>query len=498
MDTTLKKDIYEHQSLVFSGAAGRESSEEFVVPDTLPDVGAIVDAEGVLTLRGKDTGTGYVELAAAVSVCVLYSPENGGPLRSIEVELPADLRMDAPDADGECRTVARMRLRSLDARAVNSRKIAVRAEIGAEAQCYRRAGLELASGLAADDGAAHLLEASTEAVLVSDVREKTFVVTEDLSLPSGCASAERILSRRVETVVEDVKFLSGKAVFRGRVRAELIFASAEDGQAYAARYETEFSQIMEAGEPESVTLPQVTLMLTGAYFDLPAFGQEQGRVSAELHFAAQCVCYERRQLRYIADIYSNRTLLCPETETVETAAELRPVTVRQTVAGRAEPAPDAGEVLSVSASVGGIAVEDGAVKTSVSIRLIVRREDGSCFQSRCRLTAEFTSSEIAPGTQLRDVTVTVADAYCAGADVRATLQMDALAVTGGRVRCVSSVTEDAEGFAALESVPSATLIRIAPGQELWPVAKRYRSTLEAIAAANEGRQDGLLLIPKGR
>lgn len=501
MDTALKKDIYEQLSLAWSGTAGREVTSECVVPDTMPDVGAVVDAEGVLTLRSKETEAGAVQLAASLSVSVLYMPEAGGVMRSLEITLPADIRMEAPAVEPDDRTVARLRVRAIDARALNSRKVSLRADVEAEARCYRRDSVEIASGLAEGGEAVHLLTKTANVYTVSDVREKTFVVTDEYQLPAGCGGVEAILSQRVEAVVEDVKYVSGKAVFRGRARAGLLF-SAPEGRIFSGRYETEFSQIMEleAGADEAV--PEVSVFLTGVYFDLPERTAESGRVAAELHLAAQAVCRQRGEVAYIADLYSNRTALAPEMAELPVLSEVRPITMRQTVTGRAEPFSGDGEVLSLSASVGGVTVEGNTVKTSVSIRLISRQADGRCALSRCRLSAEFTATELPADTELAAVTVTAADVYCApasgGADVRATLQMDAFAMGRGVIRCVSAVTEDAEAWEREKNTPSVTLIRAGAEAELWALARRYHSTVEAIEAANEGRREGLLLIPKAR
>ena len=76
--------------------------------------------------------------------------------------------------------------------------------------------------------------------------------------------------------------------------------------------------------------------------------------------------------------------------------------------------------------------------------------------------------------------------------------MDALAVTGSSVSCVTSVTEDQEAWAAQPPAPSVTLVRVDSGADMWAVAKKYRSSVEAIGAANGERTEGLLLIPKAR
>ena len=498
MDTTLKKDIYEHMAPVWTGSFSRDLTAESIVPDTMPDISNVVDAEGIITLRSKETQTGAVALAVSLSVSVLYMPENGGAMESLTVVIPAELRADAPGADLDCQTVAKARIRAIDARMVNSRKLSVRADVDCEAAVYQRRSLEIASGLADEGSAVHILTRSAPMTVVSDVREKTFVITDEYQLPSGCEQVERILSQRVDAAVEDVKYVSGKLVFRGRVRAGLIYGGPE-GQITAGRYETEFSQIMEVDTQAADVTGAVTVMFTGAYFDLPD-RQEDGKIRAEIHLVAQTVCRETKEIVYIADLYSNRTVLEGQEEAVPVVSSAQSVFMRQTVTGAAEMLASGGEPLAVSASVGSLTVEGDTVKTVVNVRAILRQEEGGYCTARCRLAAEFTTD--AAGAVLQNISVTVADVYCAvtggGLDVRAVLQMEACAVRSRTISAVCGIVEDQQAWEQLPAAPSLSMVRLEPGEDLWAVAKRYRSTVEAIAAANGDRTCGLLLIPKAR
>ena len=319
-------------------------------------------------------------------------------------------------------------------------------------------------------------------------------------LPAGCERAERVLSQRVEASVEDVKYVTGKIVFRGRVRASLLYGG-DDDRVWSERYETEFSQIMEVESETEEADGAVTLMFTGVYFDLPEGRDPDGRVKAELHLVAQTVCRQRRDVTYIADIYSNRTALVGQTEDITLLSAVQAVSMRQTVTGSAELLGGMGQVVSVSASVGSITAEGETVRCAVNVRAVLCREDGTYGTARCRLPAEFTTGQT-PGTRLQDISVSAADVFCApasgGLDVRVVLQMDAMAVTETTVAAVCAVTEDEEAWKAAPAAPSVSLVRLEPEADMWAVAKKYRSTVEAIRAANGEKTEGLLLIPKAR
>lgn len=501
MDTALKTTAVTHMEPVWTGGVCRELTEEYVVPDSMPDVGEVVGAEGVVTVTGKDTEPGCVQLSAALTVSVAYAPEGGNGLRGLELTVPVSLRMDAAGADTDCVTTAALRLRSLDARVVNSRKLAIRAEAEASACCWRSGALTVAVGMEAEDAGAHVRQESAEIMLVTDVREKTFAMTDEYALPASFGGAARILTRRCELLTEEVKYVGGKVLFRGRVRSELLFAEEAGEKAAVGRYETEFSQLMEveAGEGEDA-LPEVSVFLTGAYYDMPEYSQDQSRLQAEFHLGAQCVCRCRRQLRYMSDVYSNRTVLVPQTEKLVLTGGVRPVLMRQTVADRVEGADRDAELLQATASVAGVYPEDGCVKTSVNVRMIFLRKDGGCSSARGRLNAEFTLPELSSGETLQDAEVTVTDIYAVpgAGDVRVSLRLDANAAAQAEITVVTAVEEDEEAAEKRGRTPSAVLVRVPAGADLWELARRCRSTVEDILLVNEGRRDGLLLIPKGR
>ena len=500
MDTSLKTERIEYYSPVWRGSAVREVAEEVVVPDALEDVGTILDTAGILSMQSKETVQEGVQLSASLAVTVVFVTESGGDLCGLEIKLPADIRLEAPAVDVDCRTVSCVRVRTIESRIINSRKIRVRAELEADAVCFRSACLRIAGGMENEDGSVHFRRETAEAVLVSDVREKTFAVTDELAFPAGVGSIPRILSRRAEIVPEDVKLVGGKALFRGRIRSELLFSDRESGHSAVGRYETEFSHIMEMDADSESAFPETALFLTGAYYDMPEYGGD-GRLQAEFHLGAQCVCRERRRIGYIADLYSNRTELVLQKESLSFVGATEPVVMRQTVADRIEvPGRDA-EILQASASVGPLLREDGAIRTSVDVRLIFAEPHGGYAVSQGRLPAEFTLPSISTsGTELRDAAVTVTDIYCVPGtgDVRVSLRLDAAAESEIRITCVNAVQEDAEAWTDREKTPSAVLLRVPEGNDLWEIARRYHSTVEEILSVNEGRNAGLLLIPKSR
>jgi len=497
MDTALNKDRYRNFTEVWSGTASCDAGTEVVVPDTMPDIGTILDTESVLLIRSKQTEAGSITLSATVNASVLYAPEDGSPPRCLQMTLPVESRMDAPGADSDCRTVAQLRIRSIDARAANPRKIALRADVACTAAAYRKEDFEIPSSAMDKDKTVQTLTKTAHLLLTADVREKTFVISDEYAPPSGC-TVEGILSQRVTLIQEDAKFVSGKLVFRGRVRVFLLFAGSEPGQLCPAVYETEFSQIMEA-DCGGEAMADVSLAMTGVYFDLPNGRLGNGKVAAELHLVAQAVCMEETEAPYIADTYSNSAILTTTLKTQNLLSTCSPVIARQTVMGFLELPGEGTEALFFRTTVGNI--NDGAdnVSAVIGVRAIYRRRDGSLGASSTRLNAEF-SPDLPKNATLHSRCLLAPEVFASqasgGLDVRVPAELYAMAVTGEEITCVDSVSVDEEASRQEKKIPSLTLVHAKAGTDLWSLAKQYHSTVEAIRAVNDGREEGLLLIPK--
>ena len=148
MDTAFEKQSYMDHRLIWSGSIGGEENAECVVPDSMPDLGVIVDTDAILSLRSKDLSGGRLSVAADISVKILYQPEGQSVLRSLSVSMSSSLTA-AVTAEDDCIPLVRLRVRTAEAKLLNSRKASVRIELAGMGYCYQKRKLELVSGVSA-------------------------------------------------------------------------------------------------------------------------------------------------------------------------------------------------------------------------------------------------------------------------------------------------------------------------------------------------------------
>ena len=177
------------------------------------------------------------------------------------------------------------RIRSMDARIVNSRKLLVRVNLTAKGEAYERAQEPIGSLPEPPEGLELLREKITLA-LPTEIQEKPFLVDEDLELPGTCPEMEKLLRVSLQPELTDQKVLGGKGVFKGFLLLHILYLSRE-GKLCTWDFDVPLSQFVELERVyDNEEELQVTLLLSA----LELTAEEDGRrLRLRCSMVAQCM-----------------------------------------------------------------------------------------------------------------------------------------------------------------------------------------------------------------
>lgn len=493
MDEAFKKDHYSCFRTLWTGSINGSDTLEYVVPDSMPDIGSIMDSDALISIRSKETLSGRLRALCDLSVCIFYQPENEGKPCFLNLNLSCEASAAAPEIDSNSQAVISLRLSSLDVKILNSRKISVCAELTGRASCVQRSEFMLAGKRDEPVPGIEVLMKSEELCTISDVREKTFVVTDELSLPSPLDMADRIAMKRVSLYPEGFEFVGSKLVFRGM--AEIFLLLCRGDELYPCHYESKFSQVMET-DGSSVPSPELSMLLTGAFFDLPE--HSGGKITAELHILAQLQCWRQHKLDYIADVYSPRKNLIPVMHRDTFYSNFSDSELDRILTAESELPPDAASLVYIKPSLCSLSQEENQLLLSLQIKAVYERRDGVYGSTNLRIKEMF-ELDPPPTEGLRVLSFRFSNCLSSLNGGRLELRIPVHAsLRLCRCRELEHVMEFEISEKPLPEIPSVTLRRVGKDCDLWALAKEYRSSICAIQSANKGREEGLLLIPRVR
>lgn len=488
------------QEVLFAPISQEETGET-IVPDSCPDVERVLDAFGSVVLRGKECRSGSASISGGVHAGVLYAPEDHSAPRTLHYYIPFTIRVDNSALTEQSQISVDCRVRSADARILNSRKVMVRVNLCGSVTGYEPATQELYHPEPDQTGDLQLKPATYPVLRALATAEKPFSISEEVELPGGSPMRELCRSQMSTDIVES-RIVGNKGVFKGNVSLRLLYLT-EEGELCPWSCQLPFSQYVEFDKEYEDQELQVKLAVTDLTVE-DANGQGR-RLLAELQMLAQCTALGQEELEIVEDAFSLRHAFTPEWKELNAAGRLD----RQRQSEVVRAAVQAPRVKSV-------------VDTQVFLDEPVARREGETVKIVAPMTASVlyrdeegelqgaaTRMEVACQTELAE-NCTCRPGACISGEAFAVPAGDGL-----EVRCTVDFTLDSLSAGALKTLcggkigdeplpeeerPSVILRPAAPEDTLWSLAKQCRTTMASIRDANVLGEDeavlsGMLLIP---
>ena len=474
----------------------QEETLELRLPEGMPDIGRILGAWGQVVTRGKEWNADNMVLSCGVMVWVLYTPEDGEEVRSVEAWLPFTMKWELPETRYDGKIMASCMLKSVDARSTSARKMMVRAVLCADAQGWQSEQAELAEP-GEMPGDVHLLTEQYPVMLPRETGEKPFVLEEQISVSNG-QKPEKLLYYTLHPELTDKKVMAGKVVFRGNCTLHLLYRGADENL-YTWDYDMPFSQYADLdGSYEQDAAVDIALCVTA--LDLALV--EDGCLQLKAGILGQYLLSDRTMLTVTADAFSPNRKLELQYEQLELPAILDCMdhTLQVEANGQIEVRQIIDAVFYPAC--GQTASGDSGVKITMPGQFQMLYYDMT-GELRCAMIPWEGSWDM-PGADSNTTNVSVKSvgklqtmAGAGNVTLRTDMQTQTVTSAGQGIFMVTGMTLG-EQEKPDPNRPGLILCRKG-NRRLWDLAKQTGSTVETILQANgleaEPEGDRVLLIP---
>ena len=468
-----------------------EESGETVVPDAMPDMERIVDSYACVMLRSRECQEAAVSLTGDIQAGVVYMAPGEDTPRELAVYLPFHLRRSAP---GAVRCMASCRVRSVEARMLNSRKLGLRVGLCITLRLWEPA--EQICYAPGDCGKRVQLRCAEYPMrLAAECAEKTVLLRDSLALGPGQPEALRIVHADARCRISDEKLSGSQAVCKGTVQLSVLYET-PDLELSGAELSLPFSQLIELKGSYDEQGLEIVPALTSLNVSL-----ENGQVAVEAGVCLQCLVTRPVSVPMVEDAYATRGVLhaeyqsCalqPQLDSRVLRQELRqelPVQAEEVI--RAEALLDAPELQQTSGAV--------RVRVPVQLRVLCRDAQGQYRQAegKAELTAEIPAEAALCRAEVSADGVLFAAPAAGRIELRLPLALQMRWYDGAEKQFLSGLRLDDAPRTERPAVVVRTLEEDAP---LWDIAKELRTTVSAIQTANDLEGDlapagTMLLIP---
>ncbi len=481
----------------------QEETLEHIVPDAMEDIHRIVHCTATPFLRQKETGEGSARVSGSLRAAVVYEPEGSGEPCALTVNLPFVCTAEHPSVKGGGHTAVKLWVLRAEARALNPRKILVRAELAVEFTVYGECRTELCAGAVCGEGT----RLETQMITVADrgieaTAEKHVTFSEVIGLSALRPRMGELLWVRGGIHFGEAKVIGSRLVIKGAAEVSVLYS--HEGGVASAVFQLPYTQMLDVaadGEESSVTGDAV---LTGLHCTL----REDESLEVTVEALLQAAVRRNRTVSFLEDAYSvgeTAEIRRKELSFTELLDEgVRKCEVRKTIPLE-QPVRQVVECVAVPGPVSRRTAENGVqARAEVYVTLLCIGEENQRFALTTLCEGEVILPWFESGTY-----------WCRGVvagEVRAIPIPGGVEVQGeltlryrctGAVRCPSVEAVIPMPGPAGERAPSVKVLAAETGDSLWDIGKRCRVSVEDIRRVNglageTVERDMLLLVPGSR
>ena len=474
-----------------------ELTQEVRLSDGLPDIGRVIGSRGQIVLRSKEWQGDQITVSGGIMTWILYAPEDGTPLRCVDTWVPFQLKWETDGTGREGPIRVSPLLRFVDSRNTSARKMMVRAGIGAMAEALYPAETEVYSQVDLPEDI-QILSNSYPVRLPKEAGEKTFLLDEDLILPTGAMPVEKLLCYTVTPQLNEVRTAGDKVIMRGTADLHVLYRCPE-GKLHAVDFEVPLSQYAQLEDTYGTqAMADVQVGITNLEMDQ----MEGQQLRLRCGMVAQYLVSDRYLAELTEDAYSPRREVQPRRESLQLPAMMEQraetVAVRQQLPGMGEAVADA--VFLPDFPRQSKAGDQRMLELQGQYQVLYYAEDGSLqgatgrWEGSMRIPAD---PDVRMDILVQPQGKARAAVGAAETELTAQYKMQLNTASGWGMDMVSGL----EVGPLQEPDPSRpSLILCRPeGESLWEMAKRCGSTVGDIRRANglsgEPEEGRLLLVP---
>ena len=312
MELQFQKSDMHYLDTLLTEVRNQEQTQEIRLSDGMPDIGRVICAWGMPIIRGKEWHSNRIAASGGVMVWVLYAPEDGTDARCVETWIPFQMEWDIPGGDRDGMIRVQPLLRFVDARSVSARKLMIRTGMAVLAEAIVPATAEIAAPGEMEENV-ELYTATYPLRLLRFAGEKTFLLDDDLTLPSSCPQPEKLICYRVRPEITEQTVSANRVVFKGNANLHILYRG-KDGQLYTWDFEMPFSQLGDWENPEDAEAEANVILCATS---LEANLDEQGHLRVKCGLLGQFSVDQLVWLPVTEDAYGIHQEVTPQMETLD-------------------------------------------------------------------------------------------------------------------------------------------------------------------------------------
>lgn len=475
--------------------------EDINVPDINPDLYKILAPSAAVRLKDCEVLNDKVMVNGQVLINVLYAADmEGKPLYNMDVAANFSQGIEIPGAMARMRENINVVVQHVDCHMINSRKLNIKVIMDINCRVEDLFDLDLSTDVRGISDIQILRESNTFKQIVGYNKDR-YEFNEELQLPAEMPQVDKILRYDCRFVVKDDKAIEGKVEVEGVLGVNMLYKAADEGSSVCYHeFEVPFTQYIEIPAAERNMECSTDNMLQECYIDVGEDAAGEKRV-LNLYMVSDMSAkvYKDTEQEVVIDAYSPTSVIDLERNMYEmddhVGRNRSSIIIKETM-GIKHGDPEIEKVcyVNIMPVVNEAKLLDDRVVVEGLMECTAVYMTSYSGEPMCSITEQipFRHFMDIPGVKLGmpytvkcgTDSVSFSQINSELLELRVGLNICAEVMKHTEKRLVDNI-EEAEGLSIDASrIPAVTIYMVQKGDTLWSIAKRYSTTVDALAKMN--------------
>ena len=470
---------------------------DMIVPDSKPDILNAICTSGVVCVYKKEVLEGKVRIDGNINTYIMYmADDEKDKVRGISTTFDFSENIQIANANENMTCKVETKLKSIESKVINGRKVGVKAAIEIEVKVYSNETIAIVNSIPEADGIQTLQESLMVNSLVGMGENKIFA-KDTININNEDNLAE-ILKVNTCIVNKDVKISYNKILTKADAEVKIMYLT-EDNRIGTVTARVPVVGFIDISDVTEENICDVNYEIRNIV--IKPNSVEEHSIYVEIEVGVSAACYEEKEISLIQDLYS-------PVENLE-FNQRKITTMRERESNR--------DVLQIRERV---TLEGIGDRSIIDVDVIPRiekehkKENKIIYEGELELNFILSNSELQVDTRVVKIPFDYSVEKENAQDLESSMEMqvinqDFIVQDGGVVTCNIDLQMNMDSYRTSnlnvideieangereEEDYSIIMYIVKKGDSLWKIAKAFGSTVEDIARTN-GIEDENLIMP---
>ncbi len=296
---TLKENLCVNQ-IIGKSKENIIAEGDAIIPDIKPDILSTINTNGTVCIYKKEVLDGKIRIDGGVQVYIMYlADDENSSVRGINTVIDFTKVIDIEKANSNMNMESNINLRDIECKILNGRKINIKANIDVDISIYSNENIEFIKQIENREDIQTLNTMTTIDSLLGTGNTKVYA-KDTISIENTDNLAE-ILKFNINLTNKEIKTSYNKILAKADMQVNIVYLT-EDNRINEVKWEIPVMGFIDMQNISEDNLCNLNYEIKNIL--LKPNSAEEHSIYVEVEFEIYCNVYEKKELNIIQDLYS--------------------------------------------------------------------------------------------------------------------------------------------------------------------------------------------------